>query len=43
MIRKAVVEIETDYSQKEFEEWLLDLLKKVAVNPDTCRISDENQ
>jgi hypothetical protein len=38
IIRKAVVNMETKLTQEEFEIWLLSLLKKVAIDPNTCKI-----
>jgi hypothetical protein len=38
MLRKAVVITETKLNQKEFEDWLLDLMKKVAVKPRSVKV-----
>jgi hypothetical protein len=33
MIRRAIVELDVDLDQEEFEKWLISLLDKVARDP----------
>jgi len=34
----AIVGMDTDLTDEEFVEWLSDLLKKVALNPDSVNV-----
>ncbi len=38
MVRTAVIKMETNLSQEEFEKWLLKLIKDVAVDPDKSEV-----
>lgn len=38
MIRSAIINIETELNQEEFEIWLLKTLKQISVNPETTSI-----
>lgn len=34
MLRTAIVGMEMEFTQEEFEEWLLKALKRIAVHPE---------
>jgi hypothetical protein len=38
MLRRATVEMDANLTQEEFEEWLLDLMKKVALDKNRVKI-----
>ena len=45
VIRQAIIQMETDMEQCEFEDWLLNLIKCVAIDPeksDIIRLSNCN-
>jgi hypothetical protein len=39
--REATVMMETDFSQEEFEAWLLKTLKNIAIDPSTVKVKEQ--